>query len=103
MDKLSIDLSPSDSLLLNQTITEIRTRLQRQHIRLVTENKDKSTKSAGPFLQLRKDDNHYNSQRRTKKIYICVLSSYQFYIVFNFGIDKHKVRLITKGVRLNIT
>ena len=39
MDKLSIDLSPSDSLLLNQTITEIRTRLQRQHIRLVTENK----------------------------------------------------------------
>ena len=34
MDSLSLILSPNDSLLLNQTITEIETRLQRQNIKL---------------------------------------------------------------------
>ena len=33
MDSLSLIFSPNDSLLLNQTITEIKTRLQRQNIK----------------------------------------------------------------------
>ena len=38
MDSLSLILSPSDSLLLNQTINEIRTRLERQNIKLTMVN-----------------------------------------------------------------
>ena len=39
MDSLSLILSPNDSLLLNQTITEIETRLQRQNIKLTMMSK----------------------------------------------------------------
>ena len=39
MDSLSLILNPNDSLLLNQTITEIKTRLQRQNIKLTMVNK----------------------------------------------------------------
>ena len=39
MDSLSLVLSPSDSLLLNQTINEIQSRLQRQNIKLTMVNK----------------------------------------------------------------
>ena len=39
MDSLSLILSPNDSLLLNQTISEIKTRLQRQNIKLTMVNK----------------------------------------------------------------
>ena len=38
MDSLSLILSPSDSLLLNQTINEIKTRLERQNIKLTMVN-----------------------------------------------------------------
>ena len=38
MDSLSLTLSPSDSLLLNQTINEIKTRLERQNIKLTMVN-----------------------------------------------------------------
>ena len=39
MDSLSLILSPSDSLLLNQTINEIKTRLERKNIKLSIINK----------------------------------------------------------------
>ena len=40
MDSLSLNLSPSDHLLLQQTITELKTRLQRQNIKLTTSNEE---------------------------------------------------------------